>query len=34
MEIDPQQLQQIFDLLFVACHCFAAMKGWQAGSTR
>lgn len=34
MEIDPQQLQQIFDLLFVASHCIAAMLGWQAGSTR
>lgn len=32
--MEAQQLQQIFDLLFVACHVFAAFKGWQAGSTR
>lgn len=32
--MEAQQLQNIFDLLFVAAHCFAVFKGWQAGSTR
>lgn len=32
--MDAALLQQIFDLLFVASHCFAAFKGWQAGSVR
>jgi len=32
--MEAELLQQIFDLLFVGMHAFAAFKGWQSGSTR
>lgn len=32
--MEADLLQQIFDLLLVGMHVFAAFKGWQVGSTR
>lgn len=32
--MEAELLQQIFNLLLVASHVFAAMKGFQAGSAR